>query len=80
MKKVVLYQVEQLHHIYQNNTVTSTPTYTTLVHDWVPYRTASVRYQLLTVSEFKSLPSYLSPKILNTRWQINLQRMATNRP
>ena len=52
-----------------------TPTYTTLVRDRLPYWTASVRYQLLTFSHLnpspptyhQSLPSYLSPKVLNTR-------------
>jgi len=44
-----------------------TPTYTTLVRDCLPYWTASVRYQLPTVSPFKSLPSYLSPGVLNIR-------------
>ena len=57
-----------------------TPTYTTLVRDWLPHWTASVRYQLPTVLVFKSLPSYLSPTVLNIYWQINLQRMAMNRP
>ena len=57
-----------------------TPTYTTLVRDWLPYSTASFRYQLPTVSPFKSLPSYLSPMILNICWQINLQHVAMNRP
>jgi len=36
------------------------------------HRTASVRYQLLTVSPFKSLPSYLPPTVLKIRRQINV--------
>ena len=57
-----------------------TLTYTTLVRDSLPHCTATVRCQLLTVPPFKSLPSYLSPTVLNVRWQINLQRVAMNSP
>ena len=32
--------------------------------------TASVRYQLTTISSFESLPSNLLPTVLNLRWQI----------
>jgi len=41
-------------------------TRTRLLSHWI----ASVRYQLPTVSPFKSLPPYLSPTVLNTRSQI----------
>ena len=51
-----------------------------LVRDSLPRWTASVHYRLPTVTPFKSLPAYLSPTVLNVRWQINLQRMAVNRP
>ena len=40
-----------------------TPTYTTLVRDWIRTGLLASYYQLLKVSTFKSLPSYLSPTI-----------------
>ena len=40
-------------------------THISRVRDCRPHWTASIRYQLLTVSPFKSFPSYLSPTALN---------------
>ena len=51
-------------------TQTCTPSLTPLVRDWLPYWTASVRYQLQTFSPFKSLPSYVSSAVVHIRWHI----------
>ena len=65
IKKIVLYQVKQLNHILSKQHSHCTPSLTPPVHDSLPYWTASVRYQLLTVSPFKSLPSYFPPTVPN---------------
>jgi len=55
----VLYPVKQLDHFQETDTVTFlySHLHTTLVRNWLPYWTASVRYQLLTFSHLNLSPS-----------------------
>ena len=50
-----------------------TPTYTTLARDWLPYWTASVRYQRLTFSHLN-----LSPSTYHQRSRIHVDRLIYN--
>ena len=71
MKKVVLYQVKQLNHLYQTDTVTSLyshlhHTLTRLNSHWI----ASVRYQLITFPHLN-----LSPPTHHQRSSIYVDRL-----
>ena len=69
-KNGVLYPVKQLDHFRGNwHSHFSVPPHTALVHDC--FRTGSLSSIICSaVSPFKSLPSYLSPTVLNISWQM----------